>query len=102
MARRMKRRVGMTYRLHDVGPFTFGIDPNGRAGTYCPRVFFIWRRTGWFAPLARRRNPRVKLYTRVQFYAPHVSWRAYWRLRRVPGMLALYKLDYRFWRWIGS
>jgi hypothetical protein len=91
----MTRRKGHLDRLHDVGPFTFGISPHGKGGCYEPQVYFIWRRRGWFAPLARRKNPRVIMYTRWQKTLPHLTFATYFRLRRIPGMRVMYRLQQR-------
>jgi hypothetical protein len=87
------RRKGMTYRIHDFGPLTLGLDPRARFGCYYPQAFVILRRSGWLAPLARRRNPRVKLYTRRNFPLPHVTFARAFRLRRL-GALWLYRFQH--------
>ena len=92
----MTHRVGHTYRIHDFGPFTVGISPNGKGGCYAPQWFIVWRRRGWFAPLARRKNPHVIIYTRGTWTLPHLTWATAYRLKRVPGVLRLYSLQQRF------
>mgnify|MGYP001563285470 CR=1 FL=1 len=77
----------MVYRIHDVGRFTFGIDPSAKAGCYCPQAFLIMRRD---------RRPALRL----QVTLPHLSFTTAFRLRRF-GTLKLYALIGRLYYRMG-
>jgi hypothetical protein len=97
------RRQGMTYRLHDFGPFTVGLDPEGRAGSHSPTFFIVFR-------YVRKRKDMtnwgpgceyVKTYHTFNWRLPVISFARAWKLRRF-GALRLYGVESRIIHRIGS
>lgn len=85
------RRYGMTYRIHDFGPLTVGLDPEHRGGLFSPVVFALFRYT-------RKRKDMeswspgceyVTTYHRLDIPLPFPKWYIAYRLRRL-GVLRVY------------
>ena len=73
----------MTYRVHDFGPMTIGIDPSAKAGCFCPQAFFVLRcydlNTSW------------RRIIRLRVTLPHLSFPFAFRWRHF-GALSVYRL----------
>jgi len=75
-------RQGSTYRIHDVGPVTFGIDPSAKAGCFCPQAFLVVR--GYDI------SPEWRWVKHLRATLPHLSFPFAFRWRRF-GALRLYR-----------